>query len=329
MIYRSANTVAPPAAMALLCLSKRLHSIFLLRLFNDCFAALLVYLAILLFTRHRWPLGCFVYSLAVSVKMNALLFAPGLLLLLLQTYGVNSPERALRVVGCLAICAVTQLILAAPFLTAAPVSYLRGAFDLGRVFMFKWTVNWKFLPEPIFVGKGFALLLLGLTLLGWAALFLLKWPRAWPSSKRPWGSKEGLSPAYIVSTLFVSNLVGVALARTLHYQFYAWYFHQLPFLVWLAPGLPLAAKLGLLAAVEAGFNVYPATPGSSALLQAAHLCLLAALAAAPVPDPACQAGPSASQPLGPAPTQAKAGGPGRQGLEGGKPNGTQIKPKAH
>ena len=34
-------------------------------------------------------------------------------------------------------------MLALPFLTTYPVEYLKGAFDLGRVFMFKWTVNYK------------------------------------------------------------------------------------------------------------------------------------------------------------------------------------------
>ena len=43
----------------------------------------------------------------------------------------------------LSICASVQLVLALPFLTTYPVEYLKGAFDLGRVFMFKWTVNFK------------------------------------------------------------------------------------------------------------------------------------------------------------------------------------------
>lgn len=40
-----------------------------------------------------------------------------------------------------------QALLGAPFLAAAPGSYLQKAFELSRVFMHKWTVNLKFLPE--------------------------------------------------------------------------------------------------------------------------------------------------------------------------------------
>ena len=55
----------------------------------------------------------------------------------------------------LAICAAVQAVLALPFLLESPLNYLKGAFDLGRVFLFKWTVNWRFLPEEVFVHRGF------------------------------------------------------------------------------------------------------------------------------------------------------------------------------
>jgi alpha-1,3-mannosyltransferase len=40
-------------------------------------------------------------------------------------------------------CALPQLVLGAPFLLTFPVSYLRKAFELDRVFFYKWTVNFK------------------------------------------------------------------------------------------------------------------------------------------------------------------------------------------
>jgi hypothetical protein len=126
-------------AMAITCFSKRIHSIFLLRLFNDGPTMLLLYISVLLFMRQRWNMGCVVFSFAVSMKMNVLLFAPGLLLLLLQA----SPNLKTVFLRLGLGCALPQLILGAPFLTTYPVSYLRKAFELDRVFFYKWTVNWK------------------------------------------------------------------------------------------------------------------------------------------------------------------------------------------
>jgi len=73
-----------------------------------------------------------------------------------------------------------QVLFALPFLIQSPWSYLKGAFDLSRmscsryvykwltcvwyystgVFLFKWTVNWRFIPEQVFLGRSFHLLLL-------------------------------------------------------------------------------------------------------------------------------------------------------------------------
>lgn len=40
-----------------------------------------------------------------------------------------------------------QGLLGAPFLVAAPASYLQKSFELSRVFLHRWTVNLQFLPE--------------------------------------------------------------------------------------------------------------------------------------------------------------------------------------
>ncbi len=79
----------PPYALAFMSLlSYRVHSIYVLRLFNDPVAMLLLYTAVNLFADGYWSLGSVFYSLAVSVKMNILLFAPALFLAYLATQGV-------------------------------------------------------------------------------------------------------------------------------------------------------------------------------------------------------------------------------------------------
>lgn len=35
-----------------------------------------------------------------------------------------------------------------------------------------------------------------------------------------------------VALLFGCNFIGMCFARSLHYQFYMWYFHTLPWLLW-------------------------------------------------------------------------------------------------
>jgi len=291
-------------AMGITCLSKRVHSIFVLRLFNDAPAMILLHISMYLFACcDSWALGCVVFSLAVSIKMNVLLFAPGLLLLLLQ-----KNQSLFGTIQHLSICASIQLFLGWPFLTTYPISYIKKAFEFDRVFFYKWTVNWKFLPEEIFTSKPWALILLAchLVVLGMLAN---KW---WQSSisqlgdanaRKPmrWtkcnNDKIRLSPEYVIHTMFASNYVGIVFARTLHYQFYCWYFYSLPMLLWLTSFGPsssgdkfskvvlsLVANVLAVAGVEYAFNVFPAMELSSAALQMSHAYLLLKVVSSQVPS---------------------------------------------
>ena len=127
------------------------------------------------------------------------------------------------------------------------------------------------MPEDIFVSKPLALALLA-GHLGTLAYFCVQWLRV-ANAQRPKDSTTRLSPYYICYTLFVTNFVGIAFARTLHYQFYAWYISSIPFLMW-SGFYPMALRVLLLAGLEFAFLTFPATPTSSLVLQLTHIAVL-------------------------------------------------------
>ncbi|XP_019524278.1 PREDICTED: dol-P-Man:Man(5)GlcNAc(2)-PP-Dol alpha-1,3-mannosyltransferase isoform X1 [Hipposideros armiger] len=171
LIYHQTCKVPPFVFFFMCCASYRVHSIFVLRLFNDPVAMALLFLSINLLLAQRWGWGCCCFSLAVSVKMNVLLFAPGLLFLLLTQFGLRG---ALPKLG---ICAVLQVVLGLPFLLENPVGYVSRSFDLGRQFLFRWTVNWRFLPEALFLHRAFHLALLATHLTLLLLFVLCRWHR--------------------------------------------------------------------------------------------------------------------------------------------------------
>ncbi|CAL9063127.1 unnamed protein product [Musa banksii] len=280
-------------ALSFLCLSKRVHSIFILRLFNDCFAMTLLHASLALLFSQKWHLALIIFSGAVSIKMNVLLYAPPLFLLMLKALDVKG------VFSVLFGAALVQIILGLPFLLTYPVEYISRAFNLGRVFIHFWSVNFKFVPEEIFVSKEFAcaLLVLHLTLLiifanfRWSknGLFHLLKSKVSDAfsifSIQQFQSCESriktLNKEYIATVMFVGNFIGIVCARSLHYQFYSWYFYSLPFLLWKAP-FPTPLRLILFAGVELCWNIYPSNMYSSLLLLCMHLFVLLGVWIAPI-----------------------------------------------
>jgi len=100
--------------------------------------------------------------------------------------------------------------------------------------------------------------------------------------------------------LFTSNLIGITFARSLHYQFHSWYFHQVPFLLamggaWNSVILgyvniylfvesrrdyrqeKLTFRAVLWSMIEYGWATFPSTTLSSGLLFTAHIIMLGGL----------------------------------------------------
>lgn len=339
-LYTKSRKLPPYVLFISAFTSYRIHSIYVLRLFNDPVAILFLYAAINMYMDGRWSWGSIFLSLGVSVKMNVLLFAPAILLLYITNLGYAKTAMQLT------ICGIVQVCLAFPFLLSHPWEYVKGSFDLARVFEHKWTVNYRFLPKEIFEHRYFhiALLLLhiGLLLLFTVASYRYmtsyhrlrslqlqlqpqidtknaevqkkskKMPKkkvaaveeklsseqknflkSFENSLKKSSKSDELSAPPTVSfkeqqkyeifydqsvqlallPIFLSNFIGIVCARSLHYQFYVWYFHSLPYLVW-STNYNLSLKFLLLGIIEFAWNSYPSTEISSMLLHVAHVILL-------------------------------------------------------
>ncbi len=281
--------------LVLLCTSRRIHSIFMLRLFNDTIAMTFAYMAIVAFLYDNWSLGCLLYSVGLSVKMNVLLFLPGLLVLLVKRFGLIK-----TMLHYVSLIILPQLLLGAPFIYANWREYVKGSFDFGRKFFHVWTVNWKFLPEDFFRSDEFAQWLLFGQLISLVLFAAFKW--CYYEGGIKFAAKAlflnetspKLSGFHIVSVLFTSNFIGIVFARSLHFQFYVWYFHQLPFLLWtisvtrlpsfLANGLRLTSII----AIELIWNIFPSNYYTSMALTGIHFSLLLALFLSPFANPSIQ-----------------------------------------
>lgn len=180
------------------------------------------------------------------------------------------------------------MVLGYEFLGANARSYLSRAFEFSRQFMFKWTVNWRFVGEETFLSKPFSIALLAAHVALLLTFLHTQWLR--PASISLFGVKRLLlsppsqqeqdriarrvTPSFVLTTILTAMMVGCLCARSLHYQFYAYIAWSTPFLLWKA-GLHPVAVYVIWAAQEVAWNVYPSTNTSSMVVVG---CLAAAVA---------------------------------------------------
>ncbi|KAI1335882.1 glycosyltransferase family 58 protein [Xylariaceae sp. FL0016] len=267
---------APPYVFPLLVLSKRLHSIFILRCFNDCFAVLFLWLAMFFFQRRAWTFGTIAYAWGLGIKMSLLLVLPAVGLILLLGRGFSGSLQMA------AIIAQIHFAIASPFLKENAQGYLSRAFELSRQFLFKWTVNWRFVGEETFLSRPFAIALLVLHALVLGGFIANKWLR--PAGKplsaiiapilklsSPFTPQEEprvasrVTPDYVMSTILSANVIGLLFARSLHYQFYSYLAWSTPYLLWRGGAHPVV-QYGLWALQEWAWNVFPSTETSSGVV---------------------------------------------------------------
>jgi alpha-1,3-mannosyltransferase len=291
--------VGPWPLYLLLC-SKRLFSIYVLRLFNDCFTTLaMVGVTVLLQQASYWYrtshgasfgltlVAADLFSVGISIKMNALLYLPGFLIVAYFLVG----ENLAKFCAVVAVIPLVQILMGWRFLLVMfddedakyiRWTYINQAFNFSRAFLYKWTVNWKFVSEETFLSPGFAKLLLVGNVAVLAVFVISRYIsrdvvgksfikllldigfRTSISSRNLLVDKDA-GPRLIMMILATSNLVGVLFARSLHYQFLSWYCWQLPFLLYLT-GWGVCWGVVVWGAHEWCWNVYPATGVSSGIL---------------------------------------------------------------
>ncbi|EED23253.1 alpha-1,3-mannosyltransferase (Alg3), putative [Talaromyces stipitatus ATCC 10500] len=260
---------APPYLLPLLVLSKRLHSVYMLRLFNDGIATFAMWLGIFLFQRRQLTAATTVWSLGVGVKMSLLLLAPGVAIVVALSGGIwTAVPLALNAI-------LTQVLLGIPFLRENAIGYASRAFELTRQFLYEWTVNWRFVGEEVFESPIFSINLLVLHVVLILAFLATRWIR--PSGEEldffaqkfieGRSTRHPLSSKYITTTLLTSMVIGMLCARSLHYQFYAYLGWTTPFLLWQAKLHPVLIY-AVWAMQEWGWNVFPSTNASSAAVVA-------------------------------------------------------------
>lgn len=305
----------PPWPLYLLLCSRRLVSIYVLRMFNDCFTTLAMISVVLLLQFASYSadklsetsmillcgVAADIFSMAISIKMNALLYLPAFIIVVYFLVG----ERILSLLAVLSVIPAVQILIGWRFLLPLfwdeEAAYLRwqyisNAFNFSRQFMFKWTVNWKFVDPQWFISPEFSRLLLVTHVTILIVLFLTRFLSLNVTKKplltlikdavaSPFGKtvstdnlllSKSMGPKLVLLTFATTNLVGVLCARSLHYQFLSWYCWLLPFLLY-ASGANMPVAVVVFAAHEWCWNVFPATPTSSKLLVLILLALTASL----------------------------------------------------
>ena len=279
--YRRAGV--PPYVFPLLVLSKRVHSIFLLRLFNDCFAVFFLFLAIYCYQRRMWTVGSVAYSLGLGVKMSLLLALPAVGIVLWQGMGRNRAVQQAMLMGQIQVGRIYidgyfetnlyQIMLGYPFLAVNARSYLTRAFELNRRFLFKWTVNWRFIGEETFLSQNFARYLLAAHAMLLFMFMTARWLHApltgaiehlisAPPPEIERKIARRVTPNFILTSILTAVIVGCLCARTLHYQFFVYIAWVTPFLLWRSGQSPFVIY-AVWAVQEWAWNVYPSTIYSS------------------------------------------------------------------
>lgn len=237
-------------------------------MFNDCITLLFIHLCLLFILKQKWPAAFATFALALSVKMNALLILPALLLVALHQVGLA------RTLALALIIPAWQILVAIPFLRTFPSQYLAYSFNFSRIFLISESRNWFFLgPELFYKLQTSNVLLIGhvVSLILWAHYRILRAEGGiitFTKSLLPQAAKkttmaikrDSWPPTQMARCILEANLIGIIFAKSMHLQFATWYCMTNPLILTSLKErkLPLPLAISLFLALElCWFSRYP------------------------------------------------------------------------
>lgn len=276
----------------------------MLRCFNDGLATLFFWLALFSIQRRNWALGALLYSWGIGIKMSLLLAIPGVAIVFFLGRGFDPSFKLAW------LMVQVQIAISVPFWSGGIRSYLGRAFELSRQFLYKWTVNWRFVSEDTFSSRAFSIALLAGHVSVLAFFIVTRWLHpaqkslsemipAFLKARSPFTPLEELmvsgyvTAKYSLTTILSANLIGLLFARSLHYQFYAYVAWSTPYLLWRS-GLSFPLIYLVWGLQEWAWNVFPSTSTSSYVVVGSMAFTIAAvwlgtedveLEVAPLPRP--------------------------------------------
>ncbi|CCW66961.1 unnamed protein product [Phytomonas sp. Hart1] len=275
-LYRQAEF--PSWVSTLLFVSPRILSTYSLSLSNDCWGMFFLYGAITLIAGRRyWKLGCLLYSMAVSVKSSLLLVGPGLLYVLFRSLSF------FKVLYCLAVCVLWQLVVGYPFIFDDWRSYVGKVFALRSIFIFDCPENDQLFEKILCTTPYRTHVFLAIVVVSWLLLWRLRWSTRWritvDDEKKEgekndiFHEKDSCRSHMIVLTLFESNFAGLLVESIFHCGLYTSFFHMLPYILY-STEYPIWLSSVVLGLIIQGFEIFPPTHGHSILMMTGIISLI-------------------------------------------------------
>lgn len=170
-------------------------------------------------------------------------------------------------------------------------AYFKQAFDFSRAFLYKWTVNFRFLSEEAFLSSrlSYTLLCIHATLL--MTFFQSRWiaPSGSPdlihfvkryTTTFDWRIEEDIAKKvtakFVTDTVLGCMAIGMLCARSLHYQFFVYISWATPYLLSRGGVHPIGIY-AIWAAQEWAWLTYPSTNASSVTVLATLAIQIAAI----------------------------------------------------